>query len=468
MAHFNIARLVYALLTLVAALPFVLGRAVSPAQIESRATIPSEDPFYQPPEGFESKPPGAILRQRKIISSFFGLLPAPIETHQLLYRTSAIDGSPIATVTTIFKPLLAKKDQFVVFNTAYDSSATICNPSYQFQLGTLQTNVISAAEFLLIQAYLLKGYTVASPDYEGPEAAFSPGRLAAKGILDGMRAVINFKGKLGLSESPSIVSAGYSGGAIANGWAASLHPTYAPELNVKGWISGGTPANLTGVLTYVDGGIVSGFLPGAIAGLSKETAYGATLKPVIDRIATERGREVLEAGNTNCAPQNLLTYAGESVLSTKFQSLGPGLLHEPTVRAVLDQQNMGVNKSETPTAPVFLYHAQDDEVIPFSYANELPGIWCGNGANVKFINYAAGGHVTTEVIALPEALQFTADAFADKIAGGCTSKTVLDDKLNPLALGLSLEPLVAGLANILLKAGKKDANIKQDIRNIML
>lgn len=46
---------------------------------------------------------------------------------------------------------------------------------------------------------------------------------------------------------------GYSGGAIATGWAAALHASYAPELNIKGWSMGGTPANTTAVLQTVDG-----------------------------------------------------------------------------------------------------------------------------------------------------------------------------------------------------------------------
>lgn len=131
----------FRLLTVVTlALNLVDGRTVP----QSRATIPSADPFYKPPAGFESTKPGAILRQRRIVAGFFGLIPDPIEAHQLLYRTTAIDGSAIATVTTIFVPLFAKRDRFVSFHTAYDSSATICNPSYNYQLGAVPLDLISS------------------------------------------------------------------------------------------------------------------------------------------------------------------------------------------------------------------------------------------------------------------------------------------------------------------------------------
>ncbi|EGX89995.1 Lipase, secreted [Cordyceps militaris CM01] len=425
---------------------------------EKRVTTPANDPFYVPPAGFASSKPGTVLRERRIVAAFFGLIPDPIDARQVLYRTTAIDGSAIATVTTLFKPLFAKRDRFVAFNTAYDSSASICNPSYNYQWGALQTDIISAAEFLIIQAYLLSGYTVASADYEGPDVAFSAGRLSGMGVLDGMRAVVNYAPKIGLDKNPMIVNAGYSGGAIAGGWAASLHPTYAPELNIKGFAIGGTPANLTEVLLYVDNTLFSGFLPGAISGLSTPSAYGAQLKPVLDSIVTPHGKEVLALGASQCVVVNLVAFAGQSLFDTSIQTLGKGLLDQKDVAAVLLDTTMGLKKQETPTVPVMLYHAPDDEIIPYSGSDGLRQRWCANGANVRFTTYGAGGHATTEVIALLDALQFTSDAFSGRVPGGCDSKSVLTDKLNPLALGLSLEPTLTKLIGVLLALGQKDAN----------
>ncbi|KAJ4158065.1 uncharacterized protein LMH87_008610 [Akanthomyces muscarius] len=438
---------------------------VSALRIEKRLTTPANDPFYTPPAGFESSEPGTVLRERSILSSFFGLIPDPVDARQLLYRTAAIDGSPIVTVTTIFKPLFARTDRFISFNTAYDSSASICNPSYNYRLGAIQTDLISSAEFLIIQAYLLSGYTVTSADYEGPDAAFSAGRLSGMAALDSMRAVVNYGSRIGLHENPMIVNAGYSGGAIAGGWAASLHSTYAPELNIRGWVLGGTPANLTDVLLYVDGTVSSGLLPGAIAGLIKPSAYGKQLQPLIDDIITEHGKEILASGNDQCVITNVINFAGQSIFDTKIQSLGKSLLYQPDLAAVFSDTTMGTKKEETPTAPVMLYHAQDDEVIPYAPGAALAKRWCDYGGDVRFTNYAAGGHITTEVVALVDALKFTNDAFNGLVPGGCTSNSVLTDKLNPLALGLSLEPVLAQLAGVLLVLGKKDANWIESISN---
>lgn len=360
--------------SMLVALPAVMGQLIP--------LVPSVDPFYQPPSGFESQAPGAILKTRKVLPSFLGLIPdIGIEAHQLLFRTTAIDGSAISSVTTVFKPVFgAKRDRFVSFHTAYDGSSTICNPSYNYQLFANQVDVISAVEMLLLQAYLLKGYIVSSPDYEGPDAAFAASRLEGMVVLDSMRAVSQFS-KLGFTtKTPKIVGYGYSGGAIATGWAASLQPSYAPELPVKGWASGGTPANLTGTFVFIDGTSTAGFLPAALNGLLKPSAYGAELQSVVDSIITPYGQGTLDYANMHCAVGDILGFVGGSLLTTKFQSEGDRLLYDPVVSGVLEKTTMGAFKNETPTAPVFMFHSEPDEIIPYGNASVLADTWCADGA----------------------------------------------------------------------------------------
>lgn len=440
---------------------------VTASPLDTRAIIPSLDPFYIPPTGFQSKAPGTILRTRRVATAFFGFILQPVEAYQLLYRTTAIDGSPISTVTTIFKPANAALDKFVSFQTAYDSSASICNPSYNYQFGAAQVDLISSIEQLVLQVYLNEGYIVAAADYEGPDAAFSAGRLEGTGTLDGMRAVINFKDTLKLSTStPAIVGVGYSGGAIATGWAAALQSAYAPELKIKGWVSGGTPANLTGTFVYIDDTLFSGFLPTGIAGLNKPSAYFAQLNPLLKSVITPYGQSKVDFANKNCAPADLLNFFDESILTTKFQSLGPALLYNPTIVAVLTQNILGINKAETPKVPVLLYHASQDEIIPYANASTLSKTWCANGASVQFSTFASGGHFTTELLGVPNAVKFTQAAFAGTLAQGCSSNTVLSNTLDPVALGADLEPTLTRLLQVLVDLGDKDANVKNNLSTL--
>ena len=433
------------------------------------AILPQYDPFYTAPAGYESKAPGTILRSRRVATAYLGLIPDAVQAWQLLYRTTAINGTAISSATTVFKPLNPKTDSFVSFHTAYDGSAATgaCDPSYNYQLFAPQIDLISSVEFFLLQAYLLEGYIVQSPDYEGPDAAFGAGRLAGMGVLDSMRAIANFKTTLGLTTStPKIVGYGYSGGAIATGWAASLLSSYAPELNVLGWAQGGTPANLTGTAVFIDGTLFAGFLPQALVGLGADSAYGAQLDPVINRIATAKGKNTLKVAEQICGVENLFTFAFGQIQSTDFQTLGNKVFFEPTIASILEKTVMGVNPDETPKAPVYLFHATNDEIIPYANASTLYSDWCADGASVHFTTVANGGHATTEIIGFVGAFNFVKAAFAGTVAKGCSTETILDDSLDLLALGVSLEPVLVQLLNALAVAGRKDINIKNDITTL--
>jgi len=433
------------------------------------AVLPQFDPFYTAPAGYESKAPGTILRTRRVITSYVGLIPDGVQAWQILYRTTAINGTAIAGATTVFKPLIPKLDRFVSFHTAYDGSSVTgaCDPSFNYQLLAPQVDLISSVEFFLLQAYLMQGYIVQSPDYEGPDAAFGAGRLAGMGVLDSMRAVANFKSTLGFTTStPKIVGYGYSGGAIATGWAASLISSYAPELNVLGWASGGTPANLTGTAVFIDGTLFAGFLPQALVGLSTDSAYGAQLDPIINRIATPKGRATLAVAEQICGVENLFTFAFGQVQNTDFQTLGDKVFFEPTIASVLEKNTMGVNPNETPKAPVYMYHATNDEVIPYTNATTLYSDWCADGASVHFTTIAAGGHATTEIIGFVGAFNFVKAAFAGTVASGCSMSTDLSNSLDPLALGVQLEPIIVQLLNALAVAGRNDINIKNNLNTL--
>lgn len=422
--------------------------AASPvSQDATMAKVVASDDFYEPPSGFEKAALGDVLRTRPIVASFFTYVPALTEAVQLLYRTEDLNGNPIVAATTVFKPLLSKGDRFVSFQTAYDSSAFKCSPSLTYQFGNTSNNIITQLEFLLLQVYLLSGYIVSSPDYEGPEAPFSVGRLEAKGVLDSMRAVRNYSLQLGLStKSPSIVGVGYSGGGIATGWAAALQTSYAPDLNLKGWVMGGVPANLEATIRHIDNTVYSGFIPVSLAGLLKPTAFGNILQPFVDSITTPAAKAVLAETKNKCGLDMVIAWPKKSILSRDFQSMGSEFLSAPIMAKVLNQSIIGILHSEKPSVPIKQYHATKDLVVPYQPALDLHDEWCKQGVVSHFVEYAAGGHISTEVLAIADALRFVSDVFDGNIIRSCSKKVVLDNSLDPLALGLNLEPILVALA----------------------
>ena len=79
--------------------PEWIGRAPH-EQLErgARPVLPSKDPFFTPPAGFEHAEPGTVLRSRDVELGFLGLIPQKVKATQLLYRTTDLNGLPLATV----------------------------------------------------------------------------------------------------------------------------------------------------------------------------------------------------------------------------------------------------------------------------------------------------------------------------------------------------------------------------------
>jgi len=284
------------------------------------------------------------------------------------------------------------KDRFISFHTAYDGSAPRCAPSYTYQQGAQTSDLITEFELLFLDSFLASGYITSVPDYEGEDAAFTAGRLAGMATLDSMRAVSGFREAGFTTRNPKIVGYGYSGGSVATGWAASLQRKYAPELPVLGWASGGTVANLTGTAVFLDNTTFSGFLPPAIAGLNKPSSYQQELDAKIKSIITPYGQSKLDFANDHCI-EDLFSFPEMSVLATYFQSLGDQLYYDPVIRNVLSQCIMGVRRDEAPIAPVYVYHALNDEIIPYANASSLVDRWCNDGSAVDFVTYENGGHL---------------------------------------------------------------------------
>src|SRR4030081_551821 len=70
----------------------------------ARPLVPGDDPFYQPPPGFEDAEPGTVLRSRDVQLAFLGLIPQRFHATQLLYRTTDMNNGPLTTVTTVLAP----------------------------------------------------------------------------------------------------------------------------------------------------------------------------------------------------------------------------------------------------------------------------------------------------------------------------------------------------------------------------
>lgn len=117
------------LICIISLISFLLPTIAAP--LEPRALQPAFDPFYTPPQGWESQPVGTILDTRPIIPAALGVFPnLGLQGWQLLYRTQGANGEPLTTVTTILKPFGAKTDRLLAYTFAEDGNNRKCAPSY--------------------------------------------------------------------------------------------------------------------------------------------------------------------------------------------------------------------------------------------------------------------------------------------------------------------------------------------------
>ncbi|WP_163511353.1 lipase family protein [Fodinicola acaciae] len=358
---------------LLAALVFVAGlTAAAPAG--AAIAPPSQDPFYAVPSDVGSYAPGAVIRSRQIApQTAIGQLPA-VRAWQVLYRTNDGEDAATATVATVLVPAApwtgAGTRPLLSYQSAEDSVGIDCAPSYAWRNGIFAGLGEPLADPLAVGPALALGWAVVVPDYEGPQGMFGVGRMAGHGVLDGIRAALNFS-TAGLDPRTKVATFGYSGGGLATGWAGELQGTYAPELNYVGTAGGGTPAKLLDVVKWLTGPgkAAAGLAAGGIIGILKQY-------PQLRKFLNDKGRTLYQRYENACAAQLVAELPFRDI---NAYTTSPDLFVEPEIVAVTTRQSMG---SQAPKAPVFNSHGQLDEIVPFAQNKRNVKEWCAGGATV--------------------------------------------------------------------------------------
>ena len=433
-----------------------------------RASIPTppNDPFYSPPAGWRGASPGDILRTRKVSLAFLSIDRINYKAaYQILYRTTAgYEDEPSHTVTTVIVPHNAKSGQLVNYLAYIDSNGAQCAPSYSMRQGSkfLNDDLLNYQQ-LLFSTFLNEGWILTIPDYQGPQRAFAAGRLEGRMSLDGIRAALNF-GEIGLDKNTSVVTYGYSGGAIASGWTAALQASYAPEINAIGFAMGGTPANVTSTVQSLDKGVFSGLCVAGITGIIY--AY-QVVQDWFQNHLYPKGNDAIEYARSHCITDIFSRYPFSHVFSDDFFRNGSSILYDPTIQSVISDIVLGLKESETPKAPVYMFHSQHDEIVPFSDARKTSHNWAKHGADVFFQEFSdlPIGHALSEITNIPNSLFFVRDRFAGKpFPKGYTRKVTGNGLEEPNASLAGLGELVRAIQDIQgREVGPADSELKQFI-----
>ncbi|MGH3431276.1 MAG: lipase family protein [Thermocrispum sp.] len=368
--------------TLVAAVP-AAAAPPQPTSLAQGIPEPDNDPFYRPADGYEAAEPGDILKQREVTVT-------GMKATQLQVRSTDAKDRPITIVSTVIvppAPYPAGERPLLSYQPATDSLGDQCNPSYTLRTGTEK-------ELPLLGMGLAQGWAVVVTDYQGPRDAYGPGRLEGHAVLDGVRAA---KSLDGLSNSP-VGLWGYSGGGLATGWAAELQPSYAPEVELAGVASGGTPADLRAAADVIDGSPYSGLLIGAVIGLTREY-------PELKELMNAEGEKLEQEAGDMCVGELAANYPFKRLRS---YTTSPEPLDEPVAKEVLALNTMG---SDAPRAPVYLYHSRFDQLIPHASAAKVAKQWCAQGTEVTFYTDYLSEHIALAISGAPAAVGYLGARF---------------------------------------------------------
>ncbi|WP_102140945.1 lipase family protein [Mycobacterium hubeiense] len=393
----------------------------------SRPLLPSKDPFYEPPPGFEHAHPGTVLRSRDVELAFLGLVPQKFTATQLLYRTTDLNGAPQATVTTVIVPAeraTAGSCPIVSYQCAIDAVADRCFPSYALRRGAKAVGALAQLEFFLIAAALAEGWAVSVPDHEGPHgiwgAPFEPGYH----ILDGVRAALNCE-RLELAPDTPIGLWGYSGGGLASAWAAEVYGDYAPELNVVGAVLGSPVGDLGNTFRRLNGTIFSGLPAMVVAAL---THVYPDLNRIIDEHATETGKAMLARAEKMTTAHAVLRWIWMDMGKLVDQPLDQ-ILDTPEVQHVFDSIKLGTT---VPTPPVLIVQAVHDRIVSVDDIDELTETYCSGGANVTYHRDMFSEHMLLHPMSAPMALRWLTDRFNDRPLSEHLVRTKWPTLLNPI------------------------------------
>jgi len=368
----------------------------------SYQTPASVDSWYAAPSNLSGMANGTVIRSRGTYLSFLGL-PLPIQSWQLLYKSTDAKGQPVADSTSLIIPLGSfggpGPRPLVSYQAAEDSVGAQCAPGFSL---TSFSNPAVIGDVLQASQALLHGWALAIPDYEGPESQFIAGAQAGHAVLDGVRAVQHFSPS-GLNPQTPTALWGYSGGGAATGWASELQSSYAPELKVVGTAEGGVPADLGMLVNQINGGVFAGFEFIGVLGL-----WRAYPEMALDPVLNQAGRDLLNANQNSCLGSVLLQGAFKKL---DDYTVRPNVIAEPLYQSIMAQNKLG---QRMPAAPVFNYGAMFDQIVPSQGNDNLVAAYCAGGVKVVKERYLLAEHVTAAAEGLFSALNFLGDRFAGK------------------------------------------------------
>ena len=385
----------------------LLAATVPAAADPAAAQRPARDPFYRYTGAtpLARIAPGTPLRTR---SATLGADTAttPLPATQVLYRTTDASGRATTSVTTVVLPASGTSaPRVVAYLSMYDALDGKCSPSYTLRGGDPDpaNRWLADLEQGLVATLHAQGYVVTVPDFEDAALSFAAGTESGMSTLDAVRATLSV---LRLAAGTPVGLAGYSGGAIAAGWASELAPRYAPALHLVGTALGGVPVNLPNVARYVEGDPTwSPLIPAALLGIARGYRIG------LDPYLSEWGQEMVATVATECIGemQGQATVTLARLMKPRYADV----FAVPVFRRVFAELTLGARR---PAAPLLLVwgnaDGRGDGVTVAADQAALAARYCAKGVAVRATELTGLDHTAAGTAFFAQAFPWLGSRFA--------------------------------------------------------
>ncbi|GAA4668453.1 lipase family protein [Gordonia humi] len=358
--------------------------------VGSAGTAGAARNFYTPPSTYDTTP-GSVIRTEH--SDLLLQIPGvkgqwPGTATRLMYTSTLQNGKPTAVTGTVVEPTAkwtgkGERPTVVIGPGTVgqgDQCAGSKMMSFPMTIDLAKPSIGVNYTALDMYLMLLNGVRVVITDYVG---LGTPGIHTYVNRLESGRAMLD-AARAGLavakaSPDAPVAFSGYSQGGGAAASAAELAQTYSPDLNVKATYAGAPPADLSKVISKIDGTLIAGAIGFAINGLD---ARYPELGPILQKETNAAGKRVLKNVATECIGDIILEAGMQRTnqWTRTGESLGSVVKRYPQLQKMIDDQRIGTLK---PNAPVLISTGINDDVIPTGQVVTLYNDWRKQGADVK-------------------------------------------------------------------------------------
>ncbi|WP_353177549.1 lipase family protein [Salinisphaera sp. T5B8] len=371
--------------------------------------------FYTPPSPLPGAQAGDVIRSRALTND--AALPHAASNHLVLYRSTDINGDPIAVSGTVAIPRgEAPAGGWPVISWTHGTTGTadVCAPSLN-DVGYRDKDYVDRINKTL-DRWVQLGYAVVKTDYQGSGTPgphpYLNGESEARNAVDIVRAARALSDDL----STNWLVMGHSQGGQAAWFTAGRGEAYAPELHLVGAVALAPASHLEAIIQYFQAHAdqpASPFLPLVLEGAA---ASADTVNP--QALTTDAGQAVLKLAGERCL--NGLRKPDALGDLTTAQFLKADANYQP-LYDVLDV--FGGSEHVYPSVPLLVLQATNDRIVPKVYTDQAVAKACNLGAPVDYRSYTIEnadtppeGHRGTVEASFEDARAWIAARFAGEAA----------------------------------------------------